>query len=806
MVSYFSHKKGRILLTNTLILLALIPLRASTEALPPLQSNDVMIRETRHVVQVIERMHYLNEPIARLSFEEFIENYMSRLDYNRLLFLQSDIEDVQRFTKSLHFFLISGNLYPAFEIFKVYRERALSRIEWISQNLNKAFDFSSSETYIPDRSEAEWPSDLEAADRLWNHYLQYQILNELFAQHNVQATVASDSVEKGETPSSGLEDDLAASDEPDRASTDETVQTLSEIQLQSPERFAAMLAKAKENIQRRYQRLKRNIRETEASDVQEIFLNVLTHMYDPHSSFLSADALEEFEIAMRNSLVGIGAVLADEEGYCTIKELLPGGPASLSQQIYPNDKIVGVGQGADGDMIDVIDMKLHKVVKMIRGKKGTIVCLLIQPHDAVDPAFKKEIVLVRDEIKLTANLAIGKLFHVPTAKGDETVSIGSIEIPSFYGSRNSSSTTSHDVEELVEKLKVLGIQGLILDLRRNRGGFLNEAIELTGLFIPRGPVVQIRDVTGNIIKKHDTDSKMIWSGPLAILVSRHSASASEIVAGALQDYQRALIIGDPTTHGKGTVQAIFEVETSPLKRFLRSIRRTGAAKITIQKFYLPDGDSTQSKGVIADVVISSINPLLPIGESDLPHALSWDAISPLSLEQGLTFFTENHMPLLTEMSIGNLRKQSQLRQESLEEFSYLHRNIEWFKTKQAQKTFSLNLAKHEAQQQKEQQYKKEREALRTKLAQEVFDHKEVLLDITIEQEETDQQLRESSVQAATTEDVSPSSEDDSEKEDPPLDIALRESLRIVSDWIQSDTTTMYPNTAPVTHNNEAAAL
>ena len=777
-------------------------IHASETPLPRLESSQKMEGETKKMLQSIERFHYRNKPVAQLDFDQLIRDYMSNLDFNRSFFLQSDLDDFKRFNNSTFLsYLKTGNLYPAFEIFKVYRDRSLNRLDWALEQLENDFDFSTEKIYTPDRSEADWPANTEEADALWMDYLKYELLNELLNQKYKEASADEDK-------SNESADELSH-------------QNIAEIRESDPERFTEILTEAKENLRRRYQRWKRNVVETDAENVQEIFLNTLTRMYDPHSGFLSADSREDFDIAIRNSLVGIGAVLSDEDGYCTIKELIPGGPASLSHKLNVNDKIVGVAQNEEGEIVDVIDMKLRKIVKKIRGKKGTMVRLIIQPADAVDPSEKREVRLIRDKINLTANLATAHLFKTPNGN-DEIVPIGVIRLPSFYGGNKEN--TTQDVEELIAKLKEKGIKGLILDLRRNGGGLLSEAISLTGLFIPEGPVVQVRDTTGKITKRHDHDAKIAWDGPLVVLVSRHSASASEIVAGALQNHQRALITGDTMTHGKGTVQTILEFDNSLLRHLTKS--KSGAAKITIQKFYLPDGNSTQEKGISADIALPSFNDFLPIGESDLPNALAWDSIEPFSLNdlEKSKNFTWAHPSLDTKL-INGLRKQSIQRQNELEEFTYLDENIEWFNTKQEQETFSLNLALREAQREQDIQDKERMDKTLEELAENQFESEEILLDITLQQQEKEnehaeveegflykkemditleelvpnkskneeslfdttlqqQEKEKENTEVEQTETALTDTGEEEKESESKLDIHLRESLRIMSDWIQ----------------------
>ena len=645
-----------------------------------------MLQETEKAINYLQWYHYKKEPITRIDQEEMLVSYMEELDYNRLFFLQRDKEEILgRFGNTLieSYFRQGKWLYPAFQVFQIYRQNAIARLQWVSQRLEGEFDFTTDNSISPDRSEAEWPKDSDEANDLWEKRVTFDLLQEIL------------NGEKEE--------------------------------------------RAKEKVGRRYRRTLRYIEGLEPRNVQEIFLTSFAQMYDPHSTFYSPDTWDDFNIAMRNSLVGIGALLRDEDGYCVIQQLLPGGPAELSNRFHPGDKIVEVRQEGEKP-VDVIDMKLRNIVEKIRGPKGTKVHLTIIPANATDPSERKEVTLVREEIKLTENLASAAIYEVPLGE-HRTIAVGVIDLPSFYGStvgeKVELSTTS-DVEELIGKLKKEGIEGLVLDLRRNGGGLLSEAIKLTGLFIPKGPVVQVKDTTGQIREDWDNDPKIVYEGPLVVLVSRRSASASEIVAGALQNHHRALIVGDSSTHGKGTVQQIFELDRkSGLSIFNRPKKeKLGATKITIQKFYLPNGDSTQNKGVVSDIVLPSINEILPIGESDLPNALIWDTIEPLRWNLQDTIGPNGK--LIDESTVSFLRKGSQTRQDTLEEFAYLKRQIEWFQKKQDQKEYSLNLEIRRSQRNEDDKLKEEMEDLRETLSRNYFKWREVVLDVSREKEDQHQ--------------------------------------------------------------------
>jgi carboxyl-terminal processing protease len=536
--------------------------------------------------------------------------------------------------------------------------------------------------------------------------------------------------------------------------------------LPEAEKLAEFTKEARDRIAKRYERWDKNIREFEASDVQEMYLTTLSQMFDPHTTFLNIKERDRFNQSMHNTFVGIGAVLTDEDGFCTIKELLPGGPAEASRELEPEDVILKVAQG-DGDFVEVVNMKLSKIVELIKGPKDTVVRLFVKPGK--NPSDRNTVSITRDRIKLTANLASATIREVPAPEGDRTFPIGVIELPSFYGAApgEAKAKATDDLEELIGKLKDLGAEGIVLDLRRNGGGFLSEAVSLAGLFISRGPVVQVKSTDGKIRKKFDFNPKIAWEGPLALLVSRYSASASEIVAGALQNHKRALIVGDKATHGKGTVQSMIEMN-APYLYTLKSDKRS-AAKITIQKYYLPSGTSTQNVGVVADVPMPSINEFLPIGEADLPHAMKWDEIPGVNYRRPAEEFR------IRPEDSKQLLETSLKRQREKEEFAYLRKNVDWYKGKREQKEFSLNLAKRLEQKTKDEDFTKELNEEMKELAGKSFPARQVRLDVVRSQDRRSREVRGEKVEE----------EGVAEKMEPAtnLDIRLHESLRIVSDWI-----------------------
>ena len=617
-----------------------ISCKASSQA-TPLYPNALMKHETQWLIKVLEQAHYNKLGITDLNASAFINRFVNKLDKQRLYFTAQEVEDFHtKYSKTLQSHFEQGNLLPGFEIYNQYKTKAISRLNWVLVELDSDPSLFIDKNYTANREKKNWATTENGLDSLWKDLINFEYIREVIQQIDENTT---------------------------------------KISKNTPE-LKDYIDESRENLKRSYSRWIKNINEFESSDVQEIYLTTLTHMFDPHTVFMNMKEKEKFDQAMNNEFVGIGARLQDEDGYCTIKELLPGGPAEASRELEPEDIILKVAQ-SDGDFVDVVDMKLTKIVDLIKGPKDTLVRLEIRPIQ--DPSSVKVVRIVRDKIKLTENLA--KAFVKKIELNGEEINIGVIELPSFYGSSGSGPKATDDVEELIAKLKSYDIKGLILDLRRNGGGYLSEAVNLTGLFISRGPVVQVKNTDGKIRKKFDFNPKVAWNGPLFTLVSRYSASASEIVAGALKDHNRAIIIGDETTHGKGTVQSMIQMNLPFNILSSSNTGKTSAAKITIQKYYLPSGRSTQINGVKSDISIPSINMFLPIGESDLDNALPNDSIPAVNFRKTLEQYSFN------KLAIDTLKKDAEERRKKSDVFNYLNENIDFFKQKREKKTFSLNL-------------------------------------------------------------------------------------------------------------------
>lgn len=751
----------RQLLTGVLLALFL-PFASHAETAPrdrAFRSSATLTKEVSQFVRLLEEVHYNRDAVKPKAYADLLSDYMAELDGQRLFFLASDKQEFSAANPPdrLYWNISTlGRVDYAYEIFNRYDERVRARVSWIFEELKKPIDLASAEAYAFDRSKAEWPATAADSDELWRRRLTFEVVTEMLGKK-------------------------AAADP------------------------AVALEEARTHVRKRYERMLKNISEIESLDLAETFLGTLARIYDPHSTYFSADTFEDFNIQMRLQLVGIGAMLSLEDDVCIVREIVPGGPADISKQIKPNDRIHAVGQ-VGAEPIEVVGMKLRKIVDMIRGAKGTQVRLLVQPGDATDSSTRKEVVLTRDVVKLDNARAFGAVFEVPDpANGEAKIPIGVISLPAFYGPDGSTpegegTSASGDVAKLITQLQAAGIRGLVLDLRRNGGGLLSEAIDLTGLFIRRGPVVQVRSYYGEIKVDEDEDARIAYDGPLAVLVSRFSASASEIVAGALQNYGRAIVVGDSSTHGKGSVQTVVEMR-NVIPSLARSPVKTGAAKFTVQKFYLPNGASTQLKGVVPDITLPSIDDFLPIGEKDLPHALVWDEI-PTSYFDGKP---------LAPILLDPLRSRSSERQKSLGEFAYLRKSIDFFRAKQDQKLASLNLEERRRQKTEDDAFRKALDAEKAKLAAADYPYREFLLAPpppkrirdTVSPASKPDAPKPTDPKAAEPEEVESTDEED-DAHFAKMDVHLRETLRVIADALalSSKRELWVGDTAPLTAKAE----
>ncbi len=577
--------------------------------------------------------HPLDDELASL----FFDRYLDALDGERVLFLQSDVAEFAPYRATLAAkTLRDGDTELAHLLFERYLLRLGQRVAYVNDRLRSAtFDFTRDAEYAADRKDAARPRDLDAARALWWQRLQFEYLQEKLDGKQPAAIVAT----------------LGA----------------------------------------RADRVLRMTKQTSRDDVLEIYLSALARVYDPHSDYLGAKQTNEFAISMNLSLFGIGATLQSRDGYCRIVDLLPGGPAMRSGLLGPGDRIVAVAQ-EDGDAVDVVEMPLARIVELIRGPKGTVVKLVVIPANAVDGSVRKTVCLVRDEIRIEEQRAKATIVEHPNGPGS-TLRLGVIELPSFYTSMGDSFggkgrgartgiSASADVARLLDKLQAERVRGVVLDLRRNGGGSLAEAIRLTGLFITQGPVVQTRGPRGDIDVESDTDPAQQYSGPLIVLTSRFSASASEILAGALQDYGRALIVGDPATFGKGTVQSVIALAPIMDRSRLAYAYDPGALTVTIRKFYRPSGSSTQLRGVVPDIVLPSLSAISRAAESELDNPLPWDAVPAARYRRQSTL----------DAHLATLRARSARRVAEAEDFALLRDEIARLQDRLATRTVSLNEA------------------------------------------------------------------------------------------------------------------
>ena len=560
------HKLFKIVITLCLlstIVWAETPIVPEFELVP----NRDEERATEIILHVIDSYHYKTKRLDDTLSNQILDNYLSNLDSNHSFFTAQDIEYFEKYRYKLDDTLNKSDLSPAFEIFRTYRTRVDQRVAYAERILESEFDFTIEEDYEFDRRESSW-LDSADLDETWRKRVKNDFLNLKLADK-----------------------------EPDEIRT---------------------------TLSKRYKRLRTSTFQFNSNDIFQLFVNAYTTAIEPHTSYFSPRTSENFDISMSLSLQGIGAVLRGDTDYTEVQSVVPGGPADLGGELHDKDRIVGVGQEVDGEIVDVIGWRLDDVVDLIRGPKGTVVRLELLRVGVGAEGPSEIISITRDEIKLEEQAAKSEILDI-----ESLGRIGVIDIPTFYsdfaaqarGEEDYKSTT-RDVRKLLSELSTEKIDGIVIDLRGNGGGSLSEALEITGLFIESGPIVQTKNSSGKIEINEDEDPAIIYGGPLAVLVDRNSASASEIFAGAIQDYRRGIIIGEPT-FGKGTVQHIVD-----LNRFTRSKNDYGKLKTTIAQFFRVSGGSNQHKGVIPDIVYPTAKFSSEHGERSLDNALPWDQVKP----------------------------------------------------------------------------------------------------------------------------------------------------------------------------------
>lgn len=549
----------------------------------------------RVVRQLLERDHLVGRPIDETISERALELYLRGLDPLKVYFLKSDVEEFRAAIPGLADEFKRGDIPTALNIFRRFVQRVGEGAAIAHRWLDAEHDFTVEESMITDRNAYDYAANLDELNERWRKRIKYSLLLE--------------------------------------------------------ENAEGIKLPPKERLKRRYTTYHKRMEQMDSEDVVEMFTTAVTSSFDPHTTYMSKRTFENFMIQMRLALEGIGATLSsNDDGYTEIRRIVPNGAAFKQGELAVGDRIVAVGQAPGTEMVDVVGMKLDDVVAKIRGKAGTIVRLAVLKEGADEI---KTIEIVREKITLEDEAAVGKIFEEGTKADGSPLRVGVIRLPSFYAdmeSRNANRrSTTTDVKRLLDDFNSQNVDALVLDLSQNGGGSLKEAIDCTGLFIESGPVVQVKDPSGRIEKLNDYSGKMVWSKPLVVLTSKFSASASEILAGAVQDYQRGLVVGDTTTHGKGTVQSLIDLNEI-IYRSQNPPKYHGALKITMQQFYRPDGDSTQKRGVLSDIVLPSLTDHLDnIMESDLDYAVEFDRI-PAAPHTTMGLVSPQMIQMLTEKS------------------------------------------------------------------------------------------------------------------------------------------------------------
>ncbi len=655
MIQRFSRPLRSLLLGLALVLpLALTTAGAADGQAAALDAGPTATQTTtsRMVYGLLSDSRYAYRPraIDAALSRQIFDEYLKSLDPNKFFLTAQDVAGFQPYAGTLGDAIRSGQVAPAWAIFAVYRDRVRQRIAYARGLLKGDFDFSGNERYAYDRKDAPW-ADAAALDALWRQSVMNDWLRLKLA---------------GKKPE-----------------------------------------EIRKTLDKRYANLLDSVNELKGDDVFQTFMNAYAETIDPHTEYMNPRSAANFAIAMSNSLEGIGAVLFRQDDVIVVRELVPGGPAARSGRIKTGDRIVGVAQGPAGEMKDVIGWRTDDVVQLIRGKAGTQVRLDVVPAEAPLDSKPQQVALTRAKVRIEDARARAETIVVPASANAPARKIGVVHLPGFYqdfearrrGDANYASAT-RDVARMLVGFRAQKVDGVVLDLRGNGGGSLSEAVELTGLFIDKGPVVQVRESGGKVTVQYDQDAGVAWDGPLAVVINRGSASASEIVAGAIQDYGRGLIIGE-TTFGKGTVQTMLDLDRWPSK----TDGKFGELKLTVAQFFRPDGSSTQNKGVAPDVAFPTSVDASEYGESTYPNALPWTRIvaSP-HVRYG------NFAPILTQLAtLHDARSTNDV------EYRWWIDDVRQFRQEQAKKSISLNEAERRAERDRFDAQRKQRAETRARL-------------------------------------------------------------------------------------------
>jgi carboxyl-terminal processing protease len=586
---------------------------------------------TRLVAMMMKREHLTKHPLDDEISHRALDEFIKSLDPMKLYFYQSDIDEFNQRRNEIDDMINRGDVQFAYDIYRRLLTRIDERLKLIDTLLDGQFDFTTDDVLVTDYEKLTHPANAEEAKERWTKKLKYDML-----------VLKADKTNK------------------------EDIRT---------------------RLKRRYASLDKRMHQTDSNELLEMFLTSVTTSFDPHSTYMAPENAKNFNIVIGLQLEGIGAQLKMTDGYTVIDKLIPGGPAYKQGQLKAGDRIATVGQGDEGDSVDVADMKLNDVVSLIRGHAGTIVRLGVLPEAG---GATKTIKITRAKVELKDQEARSTIIEDGKKADGTPFKLGVIDLPSFYmdmqGAREGNEdykSCTRDVRRLLDDFNRKGVDAVVLDLRKNGGGSLTEAISLTGLFIEQGPVVQVKDPDGRVQQYDDTDRGIAWRGPLVVMISKFSASASEILAGAIQDYRRGLIVGDSSTHGKGTVQTMMDL--GPQLFRIANPPDLGSLKLTVQQFYRPNGDSTQRRGVLADIVLPSLTDHYDVSEADLDYPVAFDKVPAAGFKR-FDFVSPN--------TVTTLKERSSERVDRSADFARLAKNITRYEEQKAKKEVPINEKKY----------------------------------------------------------------------------------------------------------------
>ena len=625
-------------------------------------------RITLSVAVLLEKDHLLRRDLDDEISQRALKSFLKMLDPMKLYFYQSDIDEFTLQENELDDMAKKGDIGLAYAVFERFMKRLDERVALVDQFLAMEHDFTLDEQIVKDRDLLQYPRDEAEARERWRKRVKFELLSR-------KADKVLSEEKKDDEDSKDNDKDTEEEGDPIK------------------------------KISKRYKNLAKRWHQTDGDELLELYLTAMTMSFDPHTTYMSASTLENFNIMMSLELEGIGAALRAKDGETVVERIIPGGAADEDGRLKSQDRIRGVGQGIDGAIEDVVDMKLSDVVHLIRGKRGSVVRLEVTSSDSAE---KRIIEITRDKIELTDSEAQAEVFEEGKNPNGTPYRIGVIRLPSFYmdmeGRRRNPlnfKSTTRDLRKILEKFNQEKVDAVVLDLRLNGGGSLQESINTTGLFIKDGPVVQVKDGENRVHLYPDFDSSIVWDGPLVVLISKYSASASEIFAGAIQDYGRGLIVGDHSTHGKGTVQSLMDLG-DVITQGAANSPSLGALKITMQQFYRPSGASTQNRGVLADIELPSLSTHYDVGESDLDYPIDFDEVRPVDYPK---------FGYVTEDICASLRQLSAKRQSESEDFQELARDVKLYLEQKSRKHVTLNEAEYLEELRQLNSEKKEKESM-----------------------------------------------------------------------------------------------